>query len=581
MNTEELMKKAMGDVDIEGVSRNIQWMVDHVPYRIAGSEDERIASEYVTDYMKKYGLETKNEEFYTFNSFPLESEIEILEPVNMKIDSLPCAHIRSTSKEGDEFEIVYIGNGSEEEYKDKDVKGKIVLVEVSYAPPVPEKGRIAWKKGAAGMMCMNWGNDEEVICNRGLKAVWGNPTEETVKNIPQIVGVGITRNAGLMIKKMCLEGKTVKAKIKAIAKNEWGKLTQPFGILHGNGKSKEFILVASHLDAWKPGVTCNATGDSTTMEMIRILSKYREYLDRDIWFTYWDGHEIAEAAGSTWFVDEYWEELSKNCIAYVNVDSTGMREATLYEIKASDELYDFMENHARGILDCDLRMTGLGKIGDQSFMGIGIPATAQRMSFTKEYMEHAHGATLGWWNHTKEDGFDKYSPENIKKDIDSTMTMLIRLSNEEKIPYEFQRKFDTIQNKLTQIKDTGEIGVDHLIQLAKTAEDAVVKIQGRKDEITDERKISFYNEFVKMVSRKITNVFQTYVNKYQQDSYGFTSLSKPVPLLADMERLETLSPDTMEYGMVRTQLIKNRNRILDGLMDVISMAELYEKIIFE
>ena len=84
-----------------------------------------------------------------------------------------------------------------------------------------------------------------------------------------------------------------------------------------------------------------------------------------------------------------------------------------------------------------------------------------------------------------------------------------------------------------------------------------------------------------MVSRKITNVFQTYVNKYQQDSYGFTSLSKPVPLLADMERLETLSPDTMEYGMVRTQLIKNRNRILDGLMDVISMAELYEKIIFE
>ena len=75
--------------------------------------------------------------------------------------------------------------------------GKMVLVEVSYAPPVPEKARIAYEMGAAGIMCMNWGNDEEVICHRGLKAVWGNPTESNVKNIPDLVGVGITRGAGL------------------------------------------------------------------------------------------------------------------------------------------------------------------------------------------------------------------------------------------------------------------------------------------------------------------------------------------------------------------------------------------------
>ena len=145
-------------------------------------------------------------------------------------------------------------DGSYGAYKGLDVVGKMVLVEVSYAPPVPEKARIAYEMGAAGIMCMNWGNDEEVICHRGLKAVWGNPTESNVKNIPDLVGVGITRGAGLKLKDWFQEGKTVRVKVTAIADRTWSKVHQPKGILQGNGKRDEFVLVCSHLDAWKPGV---------------------------------------------------------------------------------------------------------------------------------------------------------------------------------------------------------------------------------------------------------------------------------------------------------------------------------------
>ncbi len=53
----------------------------------------------------------------------------------------------------------------------------------------------------------------------------------------------------------------------------------------------------------------------------------------------------------------------------------------------------------------------LKKIGDQSFMGISIPRFARGFPFTEEDMEKAHGATLGWWNHTKEDGIDKCDPQ--------------------------------------------------------------------------------------------------------------------------------------------------------------------------
>ena len=312
MLTEEVSKQKMLET--------IHYMTENFPYRLAGSPCEAAASRYVTERLRQYGLEVENKEFYTYNSDPMYSKVTVLDPA-MEIDSLPCAHIRATKPEGEVFELIYVGNGDYASYKDINVKGKMVLVEVSYAPPVPEKARIAYEMGAAGIMCMNWGNDEEVICRRGLKGVWGNPTEANFHCIPDIVGVGVTRGAGLKLKQLCLEGKKVEVKVTAIADRTWSIVHQPTAILRGNGTSDEFLLVCSHLDAWKPGVTCNATGNATTLEICRILSKHRQELDRDVYFVFWDGHEVAEAAGSTWFVDNNWDKLNKHCVCYMHIDS--------------------------------------------------------------------------------------------------------------------------------------------------------------------------------------------------------------------------------------------------------------------
>ena len=122
---------------IEEVSRNemlstIHYMTEHFPYRLAGSPCEAAASRYVTERLKQYGLEVENKEFYTYNSDPMYSKVTVLEP-EMEIDSLPCAHIRATKPEGEIFELIYVGNGDYAAYKDIDVTGKMVLVEVSYA----------------------------------------------------------------------------------------------------------------------------------------------------------------------------------------------------------------------------------------------------------------------------------------------------------------------------------------------------------------------------------------------------------------------------------------------------------------
>ncbi len=561
------LKKLCSEIDVNRITQDIRWLLENTPYRIAGGEDERKAAEFVTERMQKLGLEARIDSFRTFNSFPVFSKFEVLSPLSFELDSSPCAHICSTHQAGKEMELIYVGSGSYESYQNVDAKGKAVLVEVSYSPAVPEKARIAYEMGAEGIVCMNWGSGQDVIGHRGLKGVWGNPTEETLPQIPQLAGIGITQAGGRKLKEICLSGRAVRVRIAAISEPIWSEVHQPIGFLRGNGQYDEVIIVGAHLDSWKPGVTCNATGDATALELARVFAEHREQLKREVWFVFWTGHEIAEAAGSTWFIDHYWDVLQKKGVLYLNIDSTGMRDATLYEVKHSGELHNFARETIKSVSDIELRMQKMTKIGDQSFFGIGIPSLAQRMSFTKDYMERNCGATLGWWNHTKEDGFDKYDPVNIAVDTRILAAVIYQTARVALLPYQFDGRFSEIREKLDAI--VGQYGdridFSDLIANAALAEQKVVGIYKKRGQITEEDKVKLYNQYVMSVTRLLTNVFQTCSDKYQQESYGHSNLAYPIPLFADLRKLDILDNHSMEYGMVETQIVKNKNRINDAL----------------
>ena len=120
---------------------------------------------------------------------------------------------------------------------------------------------------------------------------------------------------------------------------------------------------------------------------------------------------LQKLLSSTWFVDNNWDNLNKHCVCYMHIDSTGVKETELYEIKASEELLGLAKKNINEVLP----RAGAARHGTQEnrrsefFMGIGVSSITQKI-LHKEYMEHAHGATLGWWNHTIEDGEDKCDP---------------------------------------------------------------------------------------------------------------------------------------------------------------------------
>ena len=300
-----------------------------------------------------------------------------------------------------------------------------------------------------------------------------------------------------------------------------------------------------------------------------------------MYFVFWDGHEVAEAAGSTWFVDNNWDNLNKHCVCYMHIDSTGVKETELYEIKASEELLGFAKKNINDVLpELELRAMALKKIGDQSFMGIGVSSITQRKSFTKEYMEHAHGATLGWWNHTIEDGEDKCDPVALEEDTRATLKVLYDLATAKLLPYDFSDKISVFRANVQKVADKFGDHMDFtdLQDNLKTVEHQVNEIQAMKEGLSNEQ-AKLYNEFVKMVARQITNVTMTCADKYSQDSYGYTSLSYPIPLFADFDRLVKLDPASLEYGLIKTQLVKNKNRINDALYIISQFAEVVRKLL--
>lgn len=277
----------------------------------------------------------------------------------------------------------------------------------------------------------------------------------------------------------------------------------------------------------------------------------------------------------------HWDNLNKHCVCYMHIDSTGVKETELYEIKASEELLGFAKKNINDVLpELELRAMALKKIGDQSFMGIGVSSITQRKSFTKEYMEHAHGATLGWWNHTIEDGEDKCDPVALEEDTRATLKVLYDLATAKLLPYDFSDKISVFRANVQKVADKFGDHMDFtdLQDNLKTVEHQVNEIQAMKEGLSNEQ-AKLYNEFVKMVARQITNVTMTCADKYSQDSYGYTSLSYPIPLFADFERLVKLDPASLEYGLIKTQLVKNKNRINDALYIISQFAEVVRKLL--
>src|SRR6185437_13398591 len=280
------------EVSADGIRVHVERIVRTIPHRAAGSPNGRKMAEYSRDAMVGAGVpNTVVHELPAIVSFPHHAEFRVTAPKDIAIQANTLGHSLETMPEGLSGELVYVGSGAFADYEGKDVRGKIILTELSYSPARHEKQRIAGLKGAIGAVMMNWGPpDNEAIPFGSVKPVWGNPTPENYKDeMPTIPCIGIARVAGLKLKVMCAAG-PVQVWFRTHVENGWCPVQITVGeiALEKTPEPGDFVMVGGHQDSW-PGeaATDNAAGNACMVELARVFSKYKGELRRGLLFGSW------------------------------------------------------------------------------------------------------------------------------------------------------------------------------------------------------------------------------------------------------------------------------------------------------
>ena len=145
------------------LATNPKYLSSSLGGRNAGSDAEHAAADYLLAEMKKIGLADTEKvgvkvDKWQFNgaSLTLEGDAKMILPYSYATASTP--------KEGITAEIVYMGKGTMNDYAEKDVKGKIILIDLDQRAdwwvtyPMLE----AQFRGAAAIMSANAGGFAQV-----------------------------------------------------------------------------------------------------------------------------------------------------------------------------------------------------------------------------------------------------------------------------------------------------------------------------------------------------------------------------------------------------------------------------------
>lgn len=368
-------------------------------HRKTGTPEGRKSAEYIEGKMKEFGLEDVYiEKSPSMCMFVDEYSLEI---EGNKIDSF---FINGTNR-GDEsgtfttngeFEFIYLGEGSKEDFDCADVEGKIVVCSINlldynplgvcdwfenyvlydpedkmqtrrkktdiYSPcNWPENYFKAIKHGAKGFVGIleNY-MDDPFFYNEDYTEI-GQAQGLQYMNIP---GMWVSRSTGKELKTLFEEKGTLKGNFNMTSRYETKDALNVRGVL--KGMSDELILVHSHHDAVSMGSVQDASGISEMLALAKYFSqipkeerkKSMMFAATDTHYTDYMGHrgfiERRHKEGDNIILDVAIEHVGKE-VEFdddYNLIETGQPESRLVYVSANDEVYNAtIENFKKYDLD--------------------------------------------------------------------------------------------------------------------------------------------------------------------------------------------------------------------------------------
>lgn len=535
--------------------------------RISGSSEEANALGFVKRVLKEYGYDVQEFAFESLVGYPESAELTVLSPADVNFSGTAPALALPTS--GVCADLVYAGGI--EGLKGLDINGKIVVLD-GFSDPSLAKS--AEEHGAVGEVFINDDHAHEGI----VSVVWGTPTPETACLLPETPSISITAQQGKQVISLLEEGH-VTARLKVTAWRGWKKI--PVMTAELKGEQEDFILFSGHIDSWHYGAMDNAGANSAMMEIARILSTHRDLLTLGIRLAFWSGHSHGRYSGSTWYADNFWEELYRHCVAHVNIDSVGAKGATvLTEAGAMAEARSLASQVVQHVTGQQLSGARLTRAGDQSFWGLGIPAIFMELSEqpartdmkTPPFILGPRSGGLGWWWHTHEDTMDKLDPANLVRDTKTYLLLILQVCSSPVLPFDYSATAEEIERRLRELQATAGhlLDLSLLIKRTESLRTLTTELKRRSDEIAADETgdnrllVHVVNDTLKRLGRLLNPVNYTRAGPFDQD------LAVPIstiPALDQIAELPRLKSDSDDFRFLVTRLRRESNKINHSLLE--------------
>lgn len=454
-----------------------------------------------------------------------------------------------------EAEVVALGIGAPDEYRDIDVRGRIVLTELSFALPHSEPARVAQEHGAAGLIVANWSDrDGPRTHTSTAKWIWGNPTAADLDDLPRIPVVAVSHADGKRLRERA-RSSALRVALDARASREWARAVQPVATIAG--ASDRFVLLHCHLDAFGAGVTDNGTGVAGLMELARVLHRFRDRLGLSVRIAWWACHEMPYD-GSTAYLDEHWDDFRDGCVATFNADSwalSGSRDrlVPLAMAELQDVVHGALEDlHGRTHERRDFDF----KEGEQSFWSPGI-SSAFLMSATPDFPD---GPITGTWFHTEYDTREHVDETALHQLVSAYALMTWRLCTAERLPLQASATAGKLADLLERLAPAApdELRLDDLVAAASDLKHEAAAVEAGRGPS------GAVDQALLGVCRALNPVLYTIAGPYGQDPVAASFLRARPPGLA-RALLGMAEAGADERPAWTTSARRERNRVGDAI----------------
>lgn len=561
----ELAQSILESMSIEGLERHARAIVQYE--RPSGSPGENAAIDSIVSALRSEGVPVEVHPFDTYASDPVDAAVRV-PAAGVSLPAITMAYSASARglrgplvdvgtlrdlpglEVGTGERLALQGDASMDEGARSglpDLSGAIALVE-GQPRNVPTAALALL--GAAGVV---FTNPEERLNDLIVTSTWGTPSLRNYARLPEIPTVQVAKGAGDHLRAL-LESGPVVVEIDAEVSTGRKPLRLAVARIEGPTPESPYVLLGGHIDGWYHGGTDEGASNAAMVELARAFHAHRDRLRRGLVVAWWPGHSNARYAGSTWFADNYFQELRDRAVAYLNIDGVGQIDAIRFSSTATASMHDLARRVVReAVAEDEVPTSTPGRNSDQSFNGVGLPL----LQFNHARSEEDGGY---WWWHTPDDTYDKIDFQVLMTDAGLYARAIAHLAADPLLPIDMVTEVEAlgaqIERRAEQANGRFDLSAAAALQqeLLEAVRVLARALPGHDGVEIDRGMLS--------VLRPVYRVMYDPVDPFHPDpgfALGLLPGLAPVTILAEED------PSTDRYLFAETTLVRERNRMMEAM----------------